>query len=94
MVTLLLLTLSAGVSALAAVSAHEFSEQFADWNRWFLIGIAVFLILQFLIITPCRMWRNAVWVRNIEEILDQLWNASKANAKQPAVTYSFVILSS
>jgi hypothetical protein len=32
------------------------------WENRFALGLGVFLIIQFLVVTPIRMWRDAVWV--------------------------------
>lgn len=79
--TLVLLTVSAGVAGIAAVSAHEWSNRLADWNSLATFGITIFLVMQFLIITPCRMWRDAVWVANIEQLLDDIWDLHDQGVK-------------
>lgn len=44
------------------------------WEHRWAIGLAVFIIVQFGIITPMRMWRDDVWVQNVEKSLDALWD--------------------
>ena len=38
------------------------------------LGIVIFVVFQFGLFTPFRMWQDAVWVRNIEALLDKLWD--------------------
>ena len=42
------------------------------WEYRLALGLGVFLVIQFGVITPIRMWRNAVWVANIENLLTEL----------------------
>jgi len=44
------------------------------WEQRLAIGLAVFLVVQFGVITPIRMWRDAVWVQNVEKSLYGLWD--------------------
>ena len=43
-----------------------------SWEYRLAIGLALFIVVQFGVITPIRMWRDAVWVANIENLLTEL----------------------
>lgn len=42
------------------------------WEYRLAFGLGVFLVIQFGLITPIKMWRDAVWVANIENLLTEL----------------------
>jgi hypothetical protein len=43
-----------------------------SWEYRLALGLALFIVIQFGVITPMQMWRNAVWVANIENLLTEL----------------------
>lgn len=72
MVALGLLVVSAVLGFIGGLSAPEISNRLAPWHMRVAVGLTIFVVVQFLIITPFRMWRQAVWVANVEQILEQL----------------------
>ena len=71
MVSLGSLLLSSFIALIGGISVSQFSE---GWRIALAVGLAIFILLQFGIITPFRMWRKSVWVANIEQMLEQLWD--------------------
>jgi hypothetical protein len=67
---LLCLSVSAILGAIGGVAAPEISDTLASWELRVATGLTVFFVIQFLIIAPCRMWRDVVQVTNIEKILN------------------------
>jgi len=74
LVSLGLLILSAVLGIITTLTVHEINDILEPWSFRVAIGLVVFLIVQFLIITPYRMWREAAWVANVEKGLDGLWD--------------------
>lgn len=74
MVSLLLLIASAALGVITSLTAPEISDSLEPWSIRVAIGVAVFLVVQFLILAPIRMWRNAVWVVNVQEGINGLWD--------------------
>ena len=74
MISLLFLVVSAIIGVISGLTAPEINDKLEPWNLRVAIGLVVFLIVQFVILTPIRMWRNAVWVINVEKALDALWD--------------------
>ena len=72
MATLGLLLLSTVIALIGGLSVSQFSE---EWQIGLAVGLAIFILVQFGIITPFRMWRKSVWVANIEKGLEELWDS-------------------
>ncbi|MFC2032958.1 hypothetical protein ACFLUB_00295 [Chloroflexota bacterium] len=74
MVSLVFIVSSATLGIITSLTAPEINAYLEPWSLRIAIGFTVFLIVQFLILTPIRMWRDSVWVVNIEKGLDGLWD--------------------
>lgn len=72
--TLVLLLSSAILGYIGYLTAPEINEFLSTSNIRIAFGLVVFLVFQFLVFTPCRMWRESTWVANIEKLLDELWD--------------------
>jgi len=59
---------------LLGISAPKINDILAPWDLRLAFGLVVFLVVQFGIITPFRMWRESTWVANVELILEQLFD--------------------
>ena len=68
------IALSAVIGVLSSLTIPEIDERLDVWQWRVGIGIAAFLVVQFLILTPMRMWKDATWITNIEAALGALWN--------------------
>ena len=73
MVSLLFVVISAGLAAATSLTAPQLNDRLDPWELQAALGILAFIFAQFLVFTPIRMWRDAVWVANIEVLLDSLW---------------------
>ena len=71
--TIALLLVSAALAVIGSLTAPQISDALEDGELRVTLGIVIFLIAQFLVFTPSRMWRDAVWVTNIEARLDEMW---------------------
>ncbi|HEX9896273.1 MAG TPA: hypothetical protein VGA85_01250 [Dehalococcoidales bacterium] len=74
MAALGLIFLSAMLGLIGGLSAPIINEILNPWQLRVSIGLVVFIVVQFGIITPFRMWRKAVWVVNVEKCLNELWD--------------------
>lgn len=74
MLTLLFIAISAGLATAGSFTASEISNQLEGWNLRIAIGFVIYISLQFGFFTPMRMWRDAIWVANIEKLLDEIWD--------------------
>ena len=74
MLTIALLVVSAVLATIGSLSAPEISDTLESPNLRVAVGLAIFVVFQFLVFTPARMWRDAVWVTNIEAMLEELWD--------------------
>jgi hypothetical protein len=91
MVALGLILFSAILGLIGGLSAPIINDILAPWQLRLSIGLVVFIIVQFLIITPFRMWRKAVWVANIELLLEQLWDSHDEGVKLLNAHVEFVL---
>lgn len=73
-ITLIALLVSAAFGTIGGLTAPEINEALEPWNLRIAFGVGIFVLVQILGITPFRMWRESVWVTNIESILDALWD--------------------
>ncbi len=74
MATVGYILLSAFLAVIAGISAPKISETLASFDVRLAIGLTVFIIVQFGIITPFRMWQQSVWVAKVENVLEELLN--------------------
>ncbi|MBI2853470.1 MAG: hypothetical protein HYX87_00935 [Chloroflexi bacterium] len=74
MVSIFSLLASAFLAVVLSLSAPQISGLFQSWDLRIAFGMAVFVIVQFGLLTPLRMWRDAVWVQNVEKSLNDLWD--------------------
>ena len=73
MVSLLYIAVSSILAVLVYFNVDKVWSDFEEWYIRFGIGVIVFILVQFVLLTPIRMWRGAVWVANIEMGLEGLW---------------------
>ena len=74
MVSILYLVVSSTLAVIASFVVHNIWSDFEVWYLRIGIGIVVFILVQFVLLTPIRMWRDAVWVVNVERGLMGLWD--------------------
>lgn len=74
MVSLVLITLSAAAAVGGSFVAPELFGGLETLTDQATVGIALFVVVQFGFLTPFRMWQDAVWVTNIESLLQNLWD--------------------
>lgn len=74
MTSLALIALSIVFATATSITAAEINTRLATWQWRVGLGLITFVVVQFVLLTPIRMWRNAQWVINIERALDELWN--------------------
>ena len=65
---------SATLGLLSSFAIPELDNRLDPWQWRVGLGVTAFVILQFFILTPLRMWTDATWVANIEVALDALWD--------------------
>jgi len=75
MVAIGFILLSATLAMIGGLSAPIITNAIAVWQLRLAIGLTLFVVIQFGIITPFRMWREATWVANIEKLLEELWDS-------------------
>ena len=68
------LFLSAVLGFTGWLTAPKISEALMTWEWRVGFGIFIFVLVQFGIITPFRMWRASTWVANIEQMLEDLFD--------------------
>ena len=69
-----LISLSAFLALVGGLVAPRISETLTAWQLRVAFGLILFVVIQFGIITPFRMWRKSTWVANIEKMLEELWD--------------------
>jgi hypothetical protein len=74
MMSLLFMTTSVLVGLVMSLTAPEINKHLDPWSFRVSTWILGSLIVQFLVIIPISMWRNAVWVQNVEKSIDALWD--------------------
>jgi hypothetical protein len=81
MTALMFVFVSAIIGFIGGLEAPKFGEILSSWESRVTFGLIIFLILQFGLFTPFRMWRDAVWVQNIEQSLLALWDLHDEGVK-------------
>lgn len=74
MLNLVLLLLSMGFGIAGGLGIPEIVKKLEPWPWPFVLGFIIFVVIQFGIVTPFRMWRKSVWVANIEKMLEELFD--------------------
>lgn len=74
MAALAFIFISAGLGFIGGLTAPSISGILTPWNLRVAFGLIVFMVIQFGIITPFRMWRQSVWVANVENMLEELFD--------------------
>ena len=72
---------SAGLAILTSFTVPQLTDRLDPWELRTSLGIGVFILVQFGILTPMKMWRDAVWVANIEALLESIWDCHDEGVK-------------
>ena len=56
---------------------EEFKAQTDSVGWKVAVGAIVWIVLQFFVINPARMWRNAMWIRNVEGLCVEIGSLRK-----------------
>src|SRR3990170_2282884 len=66
---------SAVLGLIGGLSAPAINNVLTPWQLRVAFGFIVFIVIQFGIFTPFRMWQKATWVADIERLLEDLWDS-------------------